>query len=755
MPFLFASTTGLQRVTTTAAAPASRQSAEFHIPAMDCPEELALIDRGLRPVGGIETVRADYLNRTLTVDFDGALTTREVLAAKLAAIGFPATVVDLQVLNPSPTAHPLWRRRATIASGLLLLIAAALVPFGEPAVAVSHALAIAAAVVAGIPVARAGWRAIRLGALDMNALMTLAAAGAIALGDYFEAAAAMFLFGVALWLETYSLDRARSAVQSLVAYQTPVAHRRTAHGWEDCPAAEVAVGEEIAVRPGERLPLDGQVVAGTSSVNQAPITGESLPVDVAPGSSVFAGSLNGEGALEIRATREAHDSTLAHISRLVSQARAERSPTARFVDKFARIYTPVVIALAVFVALVPPLAATFIADLAAAPGWSEWLHRGLVLLVIACPCALVISTPVTLVCGLNRSARMGALVKGGEHLERLARLTAMAFDKTGTLTTGEPCVVHLAAVSPCGADEVLRAAAALEQHSEHPLAAAIVREARHRGLPIDAAADMQAFRGLGIAGRVAGASWLVGNRRLLAERGIEIEPAEEATARGAAQAADTSVAAATEVYVCRENRLAGILTLSDVARGDAAPALAELRQLGVRHLALLSGDRAAVVQRLANELGIDEIDAELLPADKVTRVRQLAQTHRDLAMVGDGVNDAPALAAAPVGIALGAQASATALETADVVLMTPRLDKLPELVCLARQMRAILRQNIGFALGVKAAVLALSAAGAGTMWLAVAADVGASLTVIGNGMRLLRQPVKPAPVSPQSCAHDH
>jgi len=733
--------------------------ATFHVPALDCPEELLLIEKGLGRLHGIADLTPNYLNRRLRVEFDPAQVDVDQIAGRLREIGFPGELVSTTgsggtASEPRATADraapaagavagrshggAIRRIRATTQVGGLLLVAAAVVRFTMGhASAASDAMAIVATLVAGVSVARAAWRAVKLRALDMNALMTLAAGGALATGDYFEAATAMFLFGVSLWLEGASLDHTRRAVRSLVEMVPLLAHQIETGSVRDVPAANLRPGDRLLVKPGERIPCDGTVQRGESSVNQAPITGESLPCDKQPGDAVYAGTLNGEGSLEVKADRTADESTLAHVARLVEQAQQSRSPTERFVDRFARRYTPAVIALALTVAALPPLLATWGVAWTLTHQSDEWLHRGLVLLVIACPCALVISTPVTIVCGLHAAARRGILIKGGQFLEQAGRIDCIAFDKTGTLTTGRPEVVDVVPVAGRTELDVLGAAAALESHSEHPLAQAIVAAARQRGLTWDEPTGFAAVRGFGVEGELNGATWHVGSPRFFIDRRLADGDAVRTFVRDA-----TAATPATVALVGSSGVLVGALLLADPARADAAAAIAELRRLGVRRIVLLTGDAEAVAANLSKAVGIDDWRADLLPEDKVSQVRRLATEHPRLAMVGDGVNDAPAMAAASMGISLGTRASDAALETADVAVLSPHVGRLVDLVRLGRRTRRLLAQNIGLALTLKLGVLVLAVLGPAELarlWLAVAADVGASLLVIGNGMRLLRR----------------
>jgi len=749
--------------------------ATFDVPELCCSEEFTLVEKGLARLTGVETTRPDYVQRTLRVEFRPEQTTPQAIARAIEGAGFVVRPHRPARL-PETKAH--WRWRWTTTTGGVLLLAGVATWFiadeASPTVAV---LLVASTIASGVPVLRVAARAVWLWALDMNVLMSIAAAGAIAIGQYSEAATAMFLFAVSLWLESHSMDRARRAVAGLVELSPTVAHRLDDGQIADVEPAALALGDRVLVRPGERLPVDGVVLSGNSAVNQAPITGESVPVEKTAGDEVFAGSLNGEGSLRVEVRRTADASTLAHIAQLVSDAESRRSPTERFIDRFARRWTPVVIALAVLVAFGPPLLAHAGVGWAAATTATEWFRRGLVLLVIACPCALVISTPVAIVCGLFQASRRGILIKGGEHLENAGRIDALALDKTGTLTTGTPRVVDIVvfrdppgapppqadspgatAGSPGSAskeirnaaDRILQAAAMLENHSEHPLAEAIVREARRRDLAIGEVDDFRPLRGFGVEGTVDGRHVLVGSPRLFVERRLGVGPFA-----GAQVATAIREDACTLVLVGGDDSLWGMIRLADPPRPEARQALWSLRRLGVRSLVMLTGDSRAVADPIGRELGFDETFAELSPEEKVRRVEALAARHPRLAMVGDGVNDAPALAAAPLGIALGRQASDTALMAADVVVMTPALGRLAELVVLGRRCRRILRQNIFFALAVKAVVLALAAVGAATLWMAVFADVGASLLVTSNSLRLVdrRGKLPPCQHHAQPCPH--
>lgn len=705
-------------------------SVVYHVPDLDCSEELALIEKGLRDRPGIESISPDYLNRDLRISLDLAQVSAGDITNHLEGIGFSARLKDDLTDSSSPSTSAIHRHLTTAVGGVLLL-AAATAYAGGAQWSIVNVLLVVSTLCSALPVVRAAWRAVRLKWLDMNALMTIAATGALAIGETAEAATAMFLFGVSVWLESYSLDRARRAVRTLVELTPMVAHRVQNAATVDVDPGELQAGDEVLVKPGERFPVDAVVEQGVSAVNQAPITGESIPVEKSPGDEVFAGTLNGEAAVHVRATKPAVDSTLAHIARLVEQAQTDRSPTQRFVDRFARRYTPAVIVLAILLTIVPPLAGQFgLLHPSVGVEWTTWLQRGLVLLVIACPCALVISTPVTIVCGLRQGTREGMLIKGGEHLENAASIDALAIDKTGTLTNGQPRVTKVVPFGEHREAEVLQIAAALESQSEHPLATAIVEAATEQGLTLPTISNFEALRGYGVRATVEGQTYYVGNQRLMAEYCVAA-----VTSAGIEIDGDNTLA-----LVATSQKLVGVIYLADTLREDAIESLQGLQKLHVRPIVMLTGDRRSVAEALAADLPIDEVHADLLPDQKLELVEKMAAQYRTLAMVGDGVNDAPALVKSELGIALGSQASDTALETADVVIMTPRLSRLVELVRLGRSCRRLLRQNIALALGIKLIVLVAAGLGWATMWMAVAADVGASMIVIANGMRILQRP---------------
>ncbi len=557
---------------------------------------------------------------------------------------------------------------------------------------------------------------------DMNLLMTVAVIGACILGDWFEGATVAWLFALALLLEKWSVGRARRAIEALLDLAPPTARYIDPGeiGVIEKPVAEVPPGATVLVKPGERIPLDGVVTKGETSVNQSPITGESEPVFKTGGDEVFAGTINNEGAFEFRATKNAGETVLARIIKMVEEAQGRRAETEKWIEKFARYYTPAVFGFAAAVAAIPPLFTG---------GFADWFYRALVILVIACPCALVISTPVSIVAGLATAARRGVLIKGGVFLELPARIKVIAFDKTGTLTKGEPQVVGIIPLNNHSDAELLERSAALEALSEHPFGRAIVERAYADGVAFSPADGLTAFPGRGAEGDVKGKRYWIGSHRLMHERGFEM-PAVCDRANELESEGKSVVAVGTDGHVC------GIIGISDAPRESARESLAALKKAGVERLIMLTGDNGRAAGAIAAKIGIDEVHASLLPEGKMQYVAGLAVAG-NVAMVGDGVNDAPALAAANLGIAMGAAGTDAAIETADVALMSDDLSKLAWLITHSKRTLGIIKQNVVFALGVKAAFLLLAIFGISTLWMAILADMGASLIVIGNGLRLL------------------
>jgi len=691
----------------------------FRVDGMDCHEEVAILERRLKTLNGIEDLSADLLGQRLTVKHDAARLSAETIADAVAATGMRAW---LEHEVPRLAGVSRLRLALLAASGAALAGGWAAALAGAPA-AIPMALYAVSIAAGGIHLVRRAAGAVRARAIDINILMTVAVAGALAIGEWAEAATVVFLFALAQFLESRSMDRARHAIRALMDLTPPEA-LVVREGVERRVAVDgISAGEQLRIRPGDKIPLDGVVLDGASDVNQAPITGESLPVTKRPGDELFAGTINGHGALEMRVTRLRRDTMLARIIHLVEAAQARRAPAQAFVDRFARSYTPAVIVLAIAIALVPPLAA-------GAP-FATWLYRALVLLVIACPCALVISTPVAIVSALAAAARQGVLVKGGVHLERTGAVRCIAFDKTGTLTEGRPSVEAVEAFDEEDPARLLAVAASLEARSEHAIARAIVEHAASSGVPVAPVQGFKALPGLGAEATLDGRPALTGNARLFSERRLLDD-------RARALADRVSGSGRTAVFVALDGHVIGALIVADRARPSARDVVDLLREQGIGEVVMLTGDNAGAAGVVARALGIRELRAGLLPAEKVAAVTELRRRFGAVAMVGDGVNDAPALAASDVGIAMGAAGTAAALETADVALMSDDLSKIPYAVRLSRLTLRTIKANIALSLAVKAVFLALAVAGHATLWMAILADTGASLLVIANGLRLLR-----------------
>ncbi len=693
----------------------------FRVEGMDCHEEVAILERRLKPVRGVEALSADVMGQRLHVTYDAAKLSTAAIADAVADTGMRAW---LEHEEPARVASMEGRSRRSLVfvSGAATALGLLLDALGAGSLVTTPVFA-AAVASGGLYWVRRAWSSARVYSLDINVLMLLAVLGAMVIGQWSEAGAVTFLFALAQLLEARSMERARLAIRALMELAPNDALVRRDQVERRISVEEVRVGDTLIVRPGEKIPLDGRVLDGTSEVNQAPITGESMPVEKAAGAEVFAGTINGRGALSIEVTRLRRDTTLARIIALVEHAQAQRAPSQTFVERFAQIYTPAVIALAVAVAIVPPVAL--------GQPLQTWFYRALVLLVISCPCALVISTPVSIVSALASAARKGVLIKGGRHLERLGTIRCIAFDKTGTLTHGAPEVVDVLTANGASRQYVLQIAAALEARSDHPVGRAILRRAAMEDALAPAGDDHQALPGLGAAAMVGGVPALIGNHRLFESR-------ELCTPELDAKIAKLADQGRTAVLVAHDNRPIGIVAVADAVRETGRAAIDLLRQQGIERFVMLTGDNTGTARQVAAGLGIDEIRAELMPADKVTAVNELRSSAASVAMVGDGVNDAPALAAADVGIAMGVAGSDAALETADIALMSDELLRIPYAIRLSRATTRNIKVNIAMSIGLKAIFLVLAVAGTATLWMAVMADMGASLLVIGNGLRLLR-----------------
>jgi Zn2+/Cd2+-exporting ATPase len=692
----------------------------LRVEGMDCASCAATVEKGVVRLPGVHRATVNFAAGRLDAEHDPELAVGEIEKA-LRDAGYGVAKTE-EAERP-----PFWRTPRAISvfgSSLLFVLGLGLGVAGAPEVARAGAF-LAAIAVGGLPIFRAAVAGLRARHLDMNVLMSVATLGAVGIGQWAEAASVVLLFAAGNALQVYAIDRTRGAVRALANLAPEEVLVRRGDTERLVAIEEVAVGETVVVRPGERLAVDGEIVEGRTTVDESPVTGESTPVEKGPGDSVYSGSLNGSGGLLVRSLREAGDSTLQRIATLVEEAQATKAPSEQFVDRFSRVYTPVVVAVAVMLAIVPPLLGG---------GFGEWFYRALALLIIACPCALVISTPVTVVSGIGAASRRGILIKGGAALEAAGRLKALAFDKTGTLTEGRPVLSRVVALDGRGEDEALVLAAALERRSEHPLAHAILSAgsgpaADGAGLP-----PIEGFRsvaGRGAEGVVGGRRYLIGSPRLFAEEQIPLDGATKALAK-------VEAAGETPVILGIEEGPVAVFGLADSLRPEARATLDALRKAGVEELVMLTGDAEEPARRTAEELGI-HYRSRLLPEQKIEAVRELVSKHDDAGMVGDGVNDAPALAASSVGFAMGAAGTDVALETADVALMQDDLPRLAEAVGLSRSAERIIRQNVFVSIAIKGLFVVLAPFGLVALWLAVLADMGTSIAVTLNGLRLFRR----------------
>ena len=709
---------------TAPAASSTSKGTVFRISAMDCAAEESEIRRALEPISGVRGLGFQLGARTLTIDAPEDVIPEAVAAIRKAGFD-PEPVATAQGVangeDHGSTAEGLWR----MVLALALAIAAETLSFFAPDTTVfkgiGMAVAAAAIWLAGFSTYRKGFAALMQGRLNINALMTVAVTGAFLIGQWPEAAMVMALYAIAELIEGRAVDRARNAIKSLLDLTPDTAEVRQPDGsWTVTPAAEVAIDAIVRVKPGARIPLDGTVASGTSAVNQAPVTGESIPVDKAQGDPVFAGTINETGTVEITVTAAASNTTLARIIQSVEQAQGSRAPTQQFVDRFAAIYTPAVFIIAVLVAVLTPVFLDFT--------WMQALYKALVLLVIACPCALVIATPVTVVSGLASAARRGILIKGGVYLEDAHKLKAIALDKTGTITEGKPKLVDKAVLSAEQPEAVVLGwAADLAGHSDHPVSKAIAQglDAGQGGV-----SEFKALAGRGVEAQVQGKTLLLGNHRLIEERGLCSPAIEELLSSHEAKGR-------TVTLLADEREVLAIFAVADTIKDSSREAIGQLHDLGVASV-MLTGDNVSTAQAIAKQAGIDKAQGNLLPEDKLSAIEKMQAEHGPTAMTGDGINDAPALARADMGIAMGAAGTDTAMEAADIVIMNDDLRRIPEVIRLSRRTRNILLQNIAFALGIKAVFLVLAVFGNASMWMAVFADMGASLLVVINGLRLLR-----------------
>ena len=699
---------------------AGARVSSFRIEAMDCPTEQTLIQNKLGKLAGVQQLEFNLINRVLGVTHD--LPSTDPIVAAIKSLGMQADPLEPGVEAAAPPAKKHWWPLAVAGVGAL---AAEVLHFTDAAPTWVIALvALVSILSGGLTTYKKGWIALKNLNLNINALMSIAVTGAVLIGQWPEAAMVMFLFTVAELIEAKSLDRARNAISGLMQMAPDKATVQQADGsWLELEVKDIALGAIVRVRPGERVGLDGEVIAGSSTIDQAPITGESLPIEKTIGDKVFAGTINQSGALEYRVTAAANNSTLARIIHAVEQAQGARAPTQRFVDSFSKIYTPLVFVFALAVAVIPPL---FMGGV-----WFDWIYRALVLLVVACPCALVISTPVTIVSGLAAAARKGILVKGGVYLESGHKLDFLALDKTGTITHGKPVQTDYLPLDPLVTDSAVLLAASLASRSDHPVSLAVAKAAVDKNLQLSAVDNFTALAGRGVRGEIDGKLYHLGNHRLVEELGL-CSPELEAKLFALEEQGKTVI------LLCDSSGPMALFAVADTVKQTSREAIRELHELGIKTL-MLTGDNPHTARAIAAQVGIDEAQGNLLPEDKLKAIEALYAQGHHVGMVGDGINDAPALARAEIGFAMAAAGTDTAIETADVALMDDDLRKIPAFIRLSRQTSSILKQNIALALVIKAIFLAVTFLGMATMWMAVFADMGVSLLVVFNGLRLLRK----------------
>lgn len=716
----------------TAATALTRSS--FALKGLDCPDCAEKLEKKIARLDGVHEARITFTSSKMTVGHEAAKASRAAIIAAVEEAGYSAVPAAGESELHSFSIFRMKNRKAlpTLLSGCFILLAwgshllGYAVPFtafkpGTPTLTTTHLLYLLAILTGGYPVAKSGYYSLRAKTFDMNFLMSVAVAGALGIGEFAEGAMVVFLFSLGNALQSYTMDRARNALHYLMGLSPREAHLKRGGRLLTVPLSELAVGDTIIIKPGEKVSVDGTIAQGTSPVDESPITGESLPVEKVPGDKVFAGSLNGPGALEVTVEKRADDSTLSRIMHLVEEAQSQKAPSQNFVDAFSKIYTPLVLAGAVLVSIIPPLFFSL--------PFTDWFYRGLMLLVISCPCALVLSTPVSIVSALACASRKGVLIKGGAYLEEMGRISAIAFDKTGTLTRSRFEVTDVVPLSGSSRDAAISIAASLEMKSDHPLARAILQKARQEGIALKEPRDLLTYPGQGLKATLDGQGALIGNLAFFRKQGIDTTPYEAE--------AERLEGAGKTLLLIRHSATRGIIALADTLKYEAKSCMRELKNQGMKHIMLLSGDNERVTAAVAEHLTLDGFQAAMLPEEKVEAVRQLAARYKKVAMVGDGINDAPALAASTVGIAMGAAGTDAALESADIALLSDDLLKLPFLVYLSRKTVNTIKTNIAFSLMVKAAFIALVFTGQANLWMAVAADMGTSLMVTLYGMRLL------------------
>jgi len=698
------------------------QTTDFCIIGMDCADCAAKLEKRVSKVPGVETAQVNFGTSKMTVTHSGQAA--EILST-IEKMGYSGKVDEGRQIKNEPTGF--WRSnqyfKPTVISFLMLVSGFVAGRLEAPELMVNGLFLIGIFLGGYLPAKNGISVLTNAREFDMNFLMTIAVIGASALGEFEEAAAVVFLFSFGNALQGYTLDKTRNSIRALMEITPNKALVRKGTTEVMLPVEKIIIGDIIIVRPGERIAMDGKVFTGYSTVNQAPITGESIPVEKCPGDEIYAGTINERGSFEVKVTKLAKDNTISRIIHMVEEAQGQRAPSQQFVDKFAKYYTPLVIVLAGLVAAVPPL-------IFGQP-FEKWFYEAMAMLLVACPCALVISTPVSIVSAIGSAAKKGVLIKGGMYLEEAGALSVIAFDKTGTLTEGKPQVTDIIPIDGIPDKEFLSIASAIESRSEHPLADAIVKSAKEHGAEVSVISAFEAIPGKGARAMVQGKTYQIGNSRLFTEQAIDVKHVEDKISR-------LQNEGKTVMMLGDDRRILGLIAVADVLRKNSGQAINKLKKAGIKKVIMLTGDNESTARAIATKSGVDDFRADLLPEDKVNAIKSLLAEHGKVAMVGDGVNDAPAMAISTVGIAMGAAGTDTALETADIALMADDLTKLTDTIILSRKTLGIIKQNIAFALIVKGLILLLVIPGWLTLWLAVIGDMGSSLLVTLNAMRLLR-----------------
>ncbi|BAU28500.1 Cd2+/Zn2+-exporting ATPase [Aneurinibacillus soli] len=690
---------------------------EYRIEGMDCGACAVTLEKHMRSLPYVTDIRVNFSTGNMKIVHN---TTPETIISEVKKAGYTAIPASSQ--RKAAKAPSSYSGISLMAVSGILLVLGSLSSLVQVPSTIVTTLYAASILVGGYKPARSAYYAVKSGSLDMNVLMASAAIGAALIGEWLEGATVVFLFALGTTLQTKSIERTRESIRSLMDLAPPEAWVKQGIALTRKPVEEVKIGDTIVVKPGEKIPLDGEIAAGTSSVNQAPITGESIPVDKQEGDPVYAGTVNEEGSLEIHVTKLVEDTTIARIIHLVEEAQEKKAPTEAFVDRFAKIYTPIVFILAILIMIFPPLFGW--------GTWEAWLYKGLELLVVACPCALVISTPVAIVSAIGNAARHGVLIKGGAFLEIAGTLQTLAFDKTGTLTEGKPKVVKVLTINGTEQD-MLAIARTIEEHSKHPIAVAIMDYTSGQHLSSRQGENFTTIVGKGAQAIIDGISYYAGNLKLFQGLHAPTTSIEK-------QVLELQNQGNTIVIIGTHDTILGIIAVADAIRKTTTDALQKLKKIGIHQTVMLTGDNEGTASHIASTAGVDRYFAELLPEDKVAAIKKLQENNHVVAMVGDGINDAPALATANLGIAMGGAGTDTAMETADIILMADNLEKLPHTITLSRKALRIIKQNIWFSLIVKFIALGLIFPGWLTLWLAVISDTGAALIVIANSMRLLR-----------------